>query len=670
MYSYFDYQFWLYAIFFLVACFFTFFIPGYYILRKIKDTKPLMTFVLALVLGIVMWGIQGYLLGYAKLRVLSYVYVLFSVIWVIRERREIVNYLKKLWYEVKGLDRIILVLFLIGLIIQLLPMFASGMHYGNGTRFYYINGTDGVMHLSYIQSIIRSFPPQEPGAIGFPLVNYHYWSDLILAELSRIFTIPVTHLFFQFFPFLLSLFTGLAVYLLIRVWGGSVVTGRWALFLLYFGGDAAYILYFILHQKLSFHTPIIDNGATQFFNMPHGVAKMIFIAGIIPLHLWITTKKKEWGMVCVMLLAPLVGFKVYFGLFAAIGFTLIVIWKIILALYRSLKNKISFKSIVSAIKSEYSALILLISFALLSAAIYFPPNKGAGGLFFAPLEWPRLILSPSSLDLEGLWLRRQVYNAAGNFKVVLAYDALAIIITLISIHGTRLLGFIPNKKLYKNLHLDGILFFFPSIFLFTFLGFYTLQHSGLFNVFNFFVVSIVVLSLFAAFPLAEVTMKKNFWAKVFIVIFILTTVPRVLFEITQLATVEKRADYKLISNDELEALTYLRNHTDFDSVVQSHPMNYLDSDTPYVSFFANRSTYFSGGGLLATHNQGTEERKQIINDIFVLRNAQDFANKLREYNIHFIYLLKNKDQELLFQPLPLYLTTFYENNTVLVLKRY
>ena len=518
----------------------------------------------------------------------------------------------------------------------------------------------------YKQSIIRSFPPMEPGAIGLPLVNYHYWSDLVIADMARVFYLPVSHLFFQYFPLLISLATSLVVYIVMRTWGGSVVASRWALFLLFFSGDSAYIIYYLIHQNLSFTTPAIDNGVTQFFNMPHAFAKMIFLTGLIPLHLWITQKKNAWGILSVIFFAPLFGFKVYYGLFAAFGFSLLVSGKVMSSFIRVLKKEGMVKSLISTIVKNKLPLLFLLLFAGISSLIYFPPNSGSGGLIFSPLEWPKLLLGEQALNFREWWLRMQVYEQAGNTRNIFIFNTLALIIALISIHGTRLLGFIPDKKLYKHLRMEGILFFVPGILLFTFLGFFTLQESGLFNVFNFFVVSLVILSLFAAFTLSEISQKRVRWAKIFIFLFVLITVPRVIFEVGNFVNSYTKANYHVISNDEIEALAFIEKETPRDSIIQSHPKNRLDSITPYVSYFSDRSTYFTGGGLMATHNQPTEDRERMITELFTQPNANELAQNMKELQIHFIYLQKEKEQEVELVDESPHLKTFFENKGVII----
>ena len=77
----------------------------------------------------------------------------------------------------------------------------------------------------------------------------------------------------------------------------------------------------------------------------------------------------------------------------------------------------------------------------------------------------------------------------------------------------------PNFKLLKFLGWEKVLFFIPGLFLFHFLGLYTLQTAGGLNVFNFFVVGTVVLSLFSSFILGQLSESKKIFIKVVYLLF-------------------------------------------------------------------------------------------------------------------------------------------------------
>ncbi|HRN69581.1 MAG TPA: hypothetical protein PLS49_00195, partial [Candidatus Woesebacteria bacterium] len=622
----------------------------------------------ACVIGIVLWAVQGYLFGYLQIRFMSYLYILVFFVLFIKQWQDFVHRMRVFRGTFKKVDKIAVVLILVGVIVQTFPIFGSGMRYADGVRFFHVNATDGILHLGYIQSMIKSFPPQEPG-INASLVNYHYWSDLVIAEFARVWNQPVIHLFFQYFVPVISLLTGVAVYLLVRTWGGSKNVARWALFLLFFAGDAAYLIMFILHQRISFSSPAIDNGLLQFLNMPHAMAKMIFITSLISLYYWVKTKSALFGTVTVGLFSVLVGFKVYYGIFVAIALLWMGVYMVVKSIVQNLKKRGIVKGVLLGIWDQKYLAMLILAFALIGAAIYFPPNKASGGLFYAPLEWPKLFLGAGALEFEEWWLRRQVYEQAHNIKALFLYDSIAVLITLISVYGTRLLGILPTRGLAKKLGPELLLFFIPTVIIFNILGLYTLQESGLFNVYNFFVVSSIILTLFAAFWLAEVQKIKKVGV-VLCGLFVLFTVPRVYVEgkilFTQYTTEINRS--RLISNSELEALEFVRSNTDSNDIIQTHVRNSWDQVTPYSIYFANRSSYMTGTELLETHNQPIKEREVNLEYLFKSPNSGEFAQNMKKFNIDYVILKKDNDQTLPFLIERPFLEIEFENSEYIVVK--
>ncbi len=667
MYSILDYQFWLSLIGFFVAVFISFYLPGFLLIRKIDSKMSITNFVLALCLGYILWTLQAYILGYLQLRWVSYIFLLLVAILAIPHRNE----LKKIFIYVTGRirqNKSISVFIFVGVILQSLVMLGSGWMTSEGMRFLGPNSVDGLMHMAYIQEMMTTFPPREPGAATLELINYHYWMDLNIAELSRVWFIPAHHIFFHFIPLFLAVITSMATFLLMRLWTKSKMASACALFFLYFGGDAAYIFMLILQHKFGFYTPAIDNGITQFYNMPHAAAKMIFISGLIPLYNWIQSNQNKWGFLSVLFFAPLVGFKVYFGIFTALGFALIVCGRIIVSLIH-LVRKYSFgKSCKKLFVKEYRTILLLILFGTIASIVYFPPNASSGGLAYYPLEWPKVFLGYQNLNMQEWWLRMQVYEAADNTRNIIIYNIFAALVGLICIHGTRLLGIIPHKDLFKLLGWQHMLFFLPGILLFQLLGLLTLQKAGSFNVFNFFVVSTTVMALFTAYLIYTLMRKKKIWATIVVIVVIVLTVPRAFYETATAASVIITNTGAIIPAEEIEALTYLRLHSSRDALVQSHPRNAHDHSTTYVAYFSDRNSYISGITMIESHGQNIKKLEYALSELFATKNVESFAKNAKAKNIKYLYLQKVQDQKLPFKFNSKYFVKRFENRNVIILE--
>ncbi|MGD9129661.1 MAG: hypothetical protein PVJ09_04205 [Candidatus Woesebacteria bacterium] len=662
-YPLFSISFILHFLLFILALFFSLYLPGSFFINslfskskvpQLKKYSALLKLVSSLVLGLVLWTAQGVFFGYLRLRNLSYLYIIFFFLAFLWQKKPSLSKIfvaaKAIGKNFKSINPVVLIFLTIGSFLQLLVISGSGFLSEQGIKFYFDNAAEPIMHLAYIQALIRNFPAIEPGLATVPLLNYHYWSDFFMAELARVWQLPVIHLYFHFLPPLLAILSSFLIYLIVKAWRGTDLVAFLALFFFFFGADAAYTIYFLLHRQLSFHVAGIDNGMEQFFNSPHVFAKLIFLASLLVLFFWqkLSSKQrsldKKWGLLYLTLAAPLVGFKVYYGIFSAIALSVLVAVRVLKAIYK--KDWRNWRSIFL---QEKFSLFLLFLFALISATIYFPTNSSAGGLFFIPLEWPKLLLAPHNLDFNDWFLRQQVYHAAGNIRNLLILDFLAILIALISIHGTRLIGFLPTKKLAKILGFEYLLYLLIPSIIFTIAGFFTLQQSGAFNVFNFFIVSLIVFSFFAAFRLADFLKSKNFFLKILAVLIIILTVPKSTHALYLAATELNDAEAQiLVSKVELEAFIKLRSLLPATAVVQSHPKNSLDQDTPYLSFFLNRQSYSAGFNLLENLGKANLERKTNLEKMFLTEDATSLASEMRQRGIDYLYLQKKPAQKLNF----------------------
>lgn len=652
--SFFDFAFYFWFVLFFPIIFVSIYIPGLFVVNKLKAKNNLLTFVLSISVGIALWGLQGYIFGYLQMRLLTYVYILTSLIYIFYNFRFVKNHILCLRKLVNKKNLGVILLILIGSISQTLTVFFSGFKYFEGVKLFGNSSVDGVMHLAYIQSIVNDFPPKEPGMAGEIIKNYHYWSDMVMADLAKVWGVPIVHLFFQFMPILLSVVIGVTAYVLIREWGGSKRFAFWFVFLIYFASDAAYLILMILQKPLGFYTPAIDSGVLQFLNMPHVFGKLIFLAGLLTFHLWIKEKRILHGVITVMLFSSLFGFKVYFGIFAAIGMSMYLLVFVLR------------KILVTKSLDFINQLFLYLFFALISAAVFLPHNYGAGGFVYVYLEWPRSLLGAGSIDWRDWWLRRQVYEAYNNIRNLIILDVIAVVIAFVSIYGTRLIGFFITKGLLKFLGWEKVLFLIPPLIVFHALGLFTIQASGGVNVFNFFSVSSVILSIFASYLVSKINPKG--YGVVIIILFIFLTVPRTIDELRGNLTRVLSSDYRLISNDELEAFDFIQKLKDDNVIVQASPANSLDQETPYVSFFNNKSSYLGGGSLLSTHNIDIDARKEFLDEVFKSTSIVDFKSKLEQRGIGYVYLQKVPEQELNFVLDEAYLEKVFENSTVLVLK--
>lgn len=670
IYPFISWQFLAYFFSFVISIYCSFYLPGALLISRQKLGLGL-TILLSFCLGLSLWGFQGFVFGYLQVRAATYLYLIIVLILSWRKGLICFDFLTRCVAWVKG--HVLLSLFVtLGIFVQMSAVIGSGVLYPDGIRFFGVNRADGIMHLAFIQSIMHHFPPIEPGAYGHQITNYHYWSDLIISDLIRIWGLPITHTFFQYFPLLLSILTGLAGYQVVKALGFSNKAGIWALFFLYFGGDATYALTLIFLHKLYFLTPALDNGASQFLNMPNALAKIIFMTSIVSLKFWLGSMTRAfWGFATILLFSSLVGIKIYYALFVILGFVLMLLF-ILLSRFFDLVGKKGVTSSVLKIFLEAKYLIAGgLAMIIISALIYLPVNSRAGGLIWSPLEWPKVFLGKDVLNWAGWWSRTASYQDSQNFLGTFIFGLLAIMIFLVCVHGTRLLGVLITRKVYRVIGLEMISFLMPGLVIFHILGLFTLQVSGGLNVFNFFVVGTVVLSLLSGMILDRFSFSlKKPLVSGLLALLVIITLPRVAFEVSNNinALLNPVHNAFLVTKDELAAFNFIRKNTPSSYIIQASPENAQDSISPYVAFFSDRFSYLSGIELQETHHQALDKRKSKLKEVFTSKLPIDFFGQARAAGINLVYLRKVKEEQLPFKIDDNLITKLYENNSVVVLK--
>jgi len=463
-------EFWIYFGLFIVFLLISI-VLGQTILKvaKLKDLPNGLTLLLSLTLGILLWLFTSYLFGYLKIRVVSFLFVIIGIFLLYKQRLEIINYIKRFFKKLIKTDLVFLVITVIGTTLQVFVVALSGLRTSDGVVFHSLNGVDGIMHLAFSDFLKTYFPPIEPGMSGTYLTNYHYWVDFLNAEVSRIFFIPTIHLNFQFFPLLISIGMALAIYYLVSLLGGGTNQQRWALFLHFFAGNATHFFSFLLHGEPRFYTPSFDSGFLHFFNTPQAIARLYLYICLILLIIWYKRKSFRILLLTIPCIASLIDFKIYYGIYMILAVSIFLGLLFINTLIK--RRKIN--------NNLWESLLYIFLLNIVVLLIYLPTNKNSGGLFWAPLEWPKLLLGAANLDWNEWWLRMQVYEAYKNYRNLIIYNGMAVGIFLISFFGTRIIGLMPNPERFKQKKLRSpIWLIYPSLYIIMFLGLFTLQASG------------------------------------------------------------------------------------------------------------------------------------------------------------------------------------------------
>ncbi len=612
--------------------------------KRYLENDPLGVLAFSFVFSVVIFSGSGYLFGYLGLRWLSWLFPLMGAVSLILQRDMLVGLLKAARMQLIQFDKTILLLLVIGVAMQLVVVATSGFRQSEGIIYHRLNSVDGLLHLGFAEFSKDNFPPVQPGAAGLLVTNYHYWSDLYLSDASRLFFLSVNHLYFQFLPFVIALSIPTLLISLIKMLNGSVVTQRWVLFFHFFAGNSAHIFAKLFTGKLAWNLPAIDHGVLQFLNMPQAFARMTLVAAVILFLMFVRKGRLKFGVAMALLFASLFGFKVYWGIFAVVGYSLYLLLQIFVGFVHSLKKQ-RIVAPLNLIKHLFCYLI----FGVVSLAVFLPPNKDAGGLFLAPFAWPKILLGAQNLDWNEWWLRLQVYEEAGNVKALVVWFGMATAIFLTAMYGTRLLGLVPPVQWLKKNKVQNafLVFVWPATLAFTVLGMNVLQSSGGANVFNFFIVSLWVGGLLLPFNLEWIKTKVPKLAYITLsVLIIALSVPRPL----QDAYLFIRStiffeESMILSQAEEEALTYLRENTEKNAVVQAHnKLRHDNYETPYVSLFSKRQSYMAGSNILLSHNQPVEQRMENVEFLFATASSSAVAAKMMEYGIDYLYILHEPNQ--------------------------
>src|SRR3990167_9412905 len=202
-------------IIFILAVFVAFFIPGNLLLLPLKRTN-FENIVLGTVLGIVLWSIQGYIFGFVGIRWMSYGYLtVVLILWIYYYRK---IFFKSLNFKIpQKIDYLSIFIIILGTFLNLSAVWYLGIKQSDGLFFCCRGVPDAIYHLSLTSQLINNFPPYEPGMSGVLLKNYHFLSNLVVADLSRVFGLDFVKVQFQFMSILLALLLGASAFILANI---------------------------------------------------------------------------------------------------------------------------------------------------------------------------------------------------------------------------------------------------------------------------------------------------------------------------------------------------------------------------------------------------------------------------------------------------------------------
>lgn len=607
---------------FIFAVFAAFYLPGSFFLPKKTFKSKLNYLTSSIIIGLVLWGWQEFVFGYLSVRYLSYFYLAFFFLaWLFKRSK------KLSFAKIKiQIDKILLLIVTIGVIIQIIPICKNGINFQNkGLIFNGCNTEDNLWHASLSREIIRRFPPNGPGLSDIPMRNYHYWSDMVIASLVRVFKLPLFQTQFQFFPLLISLASGIAIISLCHALRFSLKTTRLIAFFNYFGGDLIYLVTLLVKRNFSglFKMSSLEDGARFLCNQPTAFSYITALGGLSLFVLWRKKKNNLLGLLSMLLLSSTIGFKIYTNLFFVPGILLL--------------------STISFFKKRWSELFLFSSFFLFSLIIYLPTNSGAGGLVWTPFSIVNNFIVQPNLGLIRWEMARIIFFNDKKYLINYMFETVFTFIFLVSILGTKIFGFLQSPRfLFNKLGRELNLVFILGTFISLIGGIFFIQTTGGANTFNFLVSVLLFNSILAglSFEYWQKKLPKTI-ALFLLYILILLTLPRVTFETINHIKNFLKPDGFLLTNEELKLYEFINQDSSKNFVVAIDPNHYLGRNSPYVSIFLNRPLLLSGNGLLKHFRLEVEEKEKSQTLIFKSNKGEIIAEELLANQIKYIFLYDN-----------------------------
>ena len=614
-------------------------LPVYFFLKnKFNLEDGLERFVLYSVFGMVIFTLSSYILAVLNLKFLMYLFPLLGVWTLIKFRRNILPLRLTVKHKL-----FFLTVLIIGIIGQVAVNAPSGFPYKQSLSdgkediyFYSSHGHDGVWHISLMQEMQKGvYPFQNPELDGSKLQNYHFFSDLLMSEFSRLFHFSNLDVYFRFMPIIFSLLLGLSGFIFVRAWSKSEIAGIWAMIFTYFAGSFGYFLYIATHNSLGGEAIFwLSQTHSVLGNPPHAAAFIVTTTFLFTFLKYLDSRRLLYFIFCVILGGAVIEFKVYAGILILGGLLVVGIFE---AFFRKI----------------FGTILLFTSTLGLALGIYLPNSANSQDfLIWQPWWYIRtMVVATDRLNWLDLELRRQTYIAEGNLKRVIQLEATAFLIFLFGNLGMRFIGFwTVISQIRQNLFRNSFNLFFLIITLASFLiPVFFLQKGVAWNSIQFNQYFLLFFGFYGAISVSELlklAKARNIKILISILIFLLA-VPTQMGLLWQFYS---NKPLSKISYEELEGLKFLKNQregivlvTPFDGYERD---KYKDPpipihtwyDTGYVSAFSSKHTLISDEEQVKIMGYKVEGLLKEREEVFKTQDPNLINAFLKKYNISYVYL--------------------------------
>lgn len=607
---------------FIFAWFLSFFVPGDVLIKSLKlDTAKRL--VLATTLGIVLWALQGVLFGYLGVRFLTYFYIIFFFFLWLKFS------MFKVDFKFKKINLLILIIVISGTIMNLSAVWAMGIKKGDGSLVFCCRGVpDAIYHLSLTNQIEKNFPPNEPGSYGDKVENYHLLSNLVAADISRVFKLDIAPVQFRYVSMVGVILLGGSAFVFSSLLKLRDSYGKWLALFLYLSGDILYILLFLRTGKLNFTVTIIDDATKLLAGPPRALSIFLLMGGLCFMVIWLKKRDLFSGLITAVIIGSLVGFKVYTGIFALIG--------------------MGFMGSYFLIKKDIKMIIPLIFAGLLSLILYLTVIGTAGHLSFNGLWRFEDFIVHKDLGLQRLELARLIFLNDYKYLQVALFEMFFIAVYFAFLFGTTNLALMQTRSSLKLFPQELNIFLISGLVTTLGMGLFFIQNPGGANTIQFIMGGFLIAGIYAALACYWLTTKLKTYTKYFVVsIIVAFTISRGLFEVIGNIRSISHAEGLKIDANEIEALNYINTSIDKDSVIMLSEWMSEEEIFLYISFLGDRPVFLTGAGVLRDHGFDTTGKKAVVSQVLNSDDLELVRVLVSENKINYLYLPQEVNFKLL-----------------------
>lgn len=557
---------------FVITCLY---LPGRFLTTKLKLTlspHELLFFPIGIGLGIVLSLL--YVLSWINLSFLTCPILIVISLWYIKTHH-------KFHFSFEKRHRKPLIFVLILSFIFSLSMLVMGV-WGDTITYRH----DDPWHLALINELKVHFPPDNPGIAGRPLHGYHFFYNMLLAQVSNAFFLSPLALHFHLFPVLIAFLWGTGAYALLYRWSKSISTALWGVSLTMFGGSFAFILSLQGHTEFS-----LDSGfgmaqpADSLYNPPLSLSIVFILVTLFALHQYLTTREKKWLVPIVISTGMIAMVKVYAAIILAGG--------------------LAFVAGMDLLKKRTALFITGSIIAVLFLGTFWVFAGGSGSLSLLPLWGPHHLLQSFS------WYHYDekilAYTQNSVILGILKTEGEGLFLFLFGNLGTRLIGLLLLLILLFKKHQRPSLFSWTIIvmlFIALFVPLFFIQSGKVFEIIQMTEYYTFFVSLFAAFGFAAFfRLRFNPLLKgVTMILVVILTLPSAVDAAGDIGKVFDTQ--RSLTQPYFRTTAFLAQHGNYDSTVLELPSKNIEPTdeslrywyglgNPAIGAFSNKRMYFN-----------------------------------------------------------------------------